>query len=315
VNTIDKYEYQSLVVAGTDTYAPPILLGPAIGPGLNHETWKRFREEWTKQEKASNTLHMIDWYGTGDSTPRRQQGEEPLNASLWANQLSDYIDNKLDGKPIILLIQGGSGTIALEFIRLHRAKLSGLILTSPPSLEAVSATPDDDKRRRAWGVFQSWFGNYFYKYTKRRSFLKSFSERNLFASKECASGEWLDIVSKEAQREESRHAFFSFAAGYCKGDWRDAMRSLEVPVLLVFGKDSEKKGRFEFWKTVRPLVPEQYKESVFRESKKDKAGTYTGWFKNAQVSVEFLPGREVFWESPKGLTDVVSTFVEKNFKT
>ncbi len=205
----------------------PLVLVHPIGVGLGREFWLRFVRLWP----GDNPIYAPDLLGCGQSDlPRAAYTPED-----WAQQLHYFIAEEVDRAPIPI-VQGGCLPIALALIQLGAAvELRGLILSGPPAWAVICEPAAAWRQRLAWNLFDSPLGWAFYQYARSRGFLRSFSQKQLFADGSAVDAEWLDMLIAGARPLATRHAVFSFLAGFWRRDWRPAIAEIPVPTLAIVG--------------------------------------------------------------------------------
>ena len=65
--------------------------------------------------------------------------------------------------------------------------------------------------------------------------MSSFSTRQLFANADLVDDQWLEMLVKGATDPASRHAVFSFLAGFWRQNYRKAFAAITQPTLVVMG--------------------------------------------------------------------------------
>lgn len=214
--------------------APLVLVHP-IGVGLGRAFWRRFVNAWP----GKNPIYAPDLLGCGQSDlPRAAYTPED-----WARQLLYFIAEEVDREPI-LIVQGGCLPVGLALLQLRSGvELRGLILSGPPAWGVISEAAPAWQQRLAWNLFDSPLGWGFYLYARSRGFLRSFSKEQLFEWPEAVDTEWVETLADGARSLATRHAVFSFLAGYWRQDWRDAIAAASIPTLVAMGKGASSISR------------------------------------------------------------------------
>lgn len=207
---------------------PPILLVHPIGVGLSRRFWDRWIAAWRKAH-PNQAIYSPDLLGCGESPMPRLA----YQSQDWAEQLAQLIG--LIQQPVILLVQGASLPIAIELVQAHPTLVKALVLSGPPAWKLITQATPVWQQQLAWKLFDSPLGLGFYQYAKRRQFIQSFSVRQLFANATDVDAEWLDQLTTDGQVNASRHAVFSFLAGFWRRDYSQILPQLTVPTLVVLG--------------------------------------------------------------------------------
>ncbi|MDJ0737263.1 MAG: alpha/beta hydrolase [Nostocaceae cyanobacterium] len=209
----------------------PLLLIHPIGVGLSRQFWQRFCSEWYHQGNH-NTIYNPDLLGCGESDMPRIA----YNPSDWAQQLQYFLQNVVQ-KPVILVVQGALFPVAIELVKIESNLISGLVLSGPTAFPLITKATSESQQKLLWNLlFDSLFGNLFYRYARTEKFLLSFSTRQLFANSNDVDREWLKMLRIGAKNTASRYAVFSFLAGFWRQDYTNAISSIQQPTLVVVGE-------------------------------------------------------------------------------
>lgn len=154
----------------------------------------------------------------------------------WAEQLQ-YFLQAIVKQPALLVVQGAELPVALDLWQMQTEPnyIQGLVLSGPPAWALITEETPTWKHKLAWNLFDSPVGSAFYRYARRRQFLRSFSERQLFADRTDVDVQWLDTLENGAVNPNSRYAVFSFLAGFWRKNYKDAIASIAQPTLVVVG--------------------------------------------------------------------------------
>ncbi|MBE9216879.1 alpha/beta hydrolase [Plectonema cf. radiosum LEGE 06105] len=209
----------------------PLLLIHPIGVGLSRKFWYRFCDEWDKKGNH-NLIYNPDLLGCGESDMPRI-AYTPID---WAEQLQYFIQSVIQ-KPVILVVQGALFPVAIELVKKQPDLIAGIILSGPPAWSIMTKAAPEWQQKLLWNLlFDSPSGNLFYRYARRKKFLADFSVKQLFDSQEDVDDEWLDTLREGAKNPASRHAVFSFLAGFWRKDYQKDIESITQPTLAVFGE-------------------------------------------------------------------------------
>lgn len=218
---------------------PALLLIHPIGVGLSRHFWQPFIEALqtasSKQTASSaQKIYNLDLLGCGDSD-MPQRAYYPQD---WAEQIAYFID-QVAQEPVVLVVQGALLPVAVKLMSLPAAaSVRGLVFSGPPAWPLMTTSTPAWKSKLAWSLFSSPLGSAFYRYARREKFLKSFSERQLFARPEEVTDEWLMMLHKGSRDMNSRYAVFSFLAGFWRQDYESAIKKIQQPVLVVMGENA-----------------------------------------------------------------------------
>ncbi len=209
----------------------PLLLIHPIGVGLSRQFWQRFCREWYHQGHQ-NTIYNPDLLGCGES----DKPHVAATPSDWAEQLQHFLQSVVQ-KPVIVVVQGALFAVAIELVKKEPNLIAGLILATPPAWPLIKKESPKWRQKSIWNILDSPFGNVFYRYARREKFLRDFSAKQLFESSNDVDAEWLNSLQAGAENIDSRHAVFSFLAGFWLKDYSSAVISIDKPTLVVVGEN------------------------------------------------------------------------------
>ncbi|MCW6048763.1 alpha/beta fold hydrolase [Lyngbya sp. CCAP 1446/10] len=292
------YEWQNYRCA-YDVYQPtnatedsiPLLLIHPVGVGLSKVFWQRFCENWYTSGNT-NPIYNPDLLGCGDS-------EMPAVACYpddWAAQLQFFLETVVK-KPAIVIVQGALLCVALELAKIQQESgsnlIHGLILAGPPAWAVMNKHSTERQQRIVWNLLDSPLGNAFYRYARRAEFLRSFSVKQLFGDAANVDSEWLEALQAGAANPDSRHAVYSFLAGFWRKDYSGTIQKFEPPVLVVMGEKAS-----------------SISQSGKEEKPEERLAQYLANFSNAEGLL--MPGRNVLpYESTAEFVEAVAEFANK----
>lgn len=161
----------------------------------------------------------------------------------WADQLYYFLQT-IVRQPVILVVQGALLPVALRLAeRAKPGEIRGVVLSGPPAWKVMTQATPDWKHRINWNLFDSPLGQAFYRYARRQQFLQSFSVRQLFDQAADVDRDWLSMLKAGAENPASRHAVFSFLAGFWRRNWQESIAHLQPPTLVVVGNTASSISR------------------------------------------------------------------------
>ncbi|MEH1983256.1 alpha/beta fold hydrolase [Nostoc sp.] len=214
----------------TTSEGVPLLLIHPIGVGLSRQFWQRFCREWYNQGQL-NSIYNPDLLGCGES----DMPHLAYTPNDWAEQLQYFLQEVVQ-KPVIVVVQGALLPVAIQLVQKESNLIAGLVLSGPPAWALMTNKSPKWQEKFLWNVLDSPFGSPFYRYARTPKFLRSFSTRQLFASENAVDAEWLNTLVAGAENLASRHAVFSFLAGFWRDDYTSFIASIEQPTLTVVGE-------------------------------------------------------------------------------
>ncbi len=211
---------------------PPLLLIHPIGVGLSRRFWDRFCAAWLAAGQRQ-TIYSPDLLGCGES----EMPHVAYTPEDWAEQLQHFLQTVVK-EPVVLVAQGALFPVAIALTQFQTEPnlVKGLILAGPPAWPVMTRETPTWQNKLLWNLFDSPLGNGFFRYARRPQFLRSFSAKQLFDAAEDVDAEWLETLQAGAADAESRHAVFSFLAGFWRKDYGGAIAQIHHPTLVVLGK-------------------------------------------------------------------------------
>ncbi|HIK26409.1 MAG TPA: alpha/beta hydrolase [Thermosynechococcus sp. M46_R2017_013] len=286
--TAKTYQWQGLTchywLTGAGGKTPLLFIHP-VGVGLSGLFWDRCVGHW--QTLAQSYLFYIpDLLGCGQSSlPHLAYYPED-----WAAQLQFLIESEI-AQGVVLVVQGAVLPVALELVRLAPQKVKALILSGPPTGSLISQNTGALWQRLRWRLFDSPLGWAFYQYARQERFLRRFSVKQLFAKPQAVDRQWLEMLTQGAANLETRHAVYSFLAGFWRRDYRPILQTVAQPVLVVMGDQASSISR-----------------QGTAESPQERLAFYTELLPNAAGVI--IPGRNVLpYESTAAFVDVCQQFL------
>ena len=208
----------------------PLLLIHPIGVGLSRQFWQRFCREWYNTGER-NSIYNPDLLGCGES----DMPHVAYTPSDWAEQLQYFLQTVVQ-KPVIVVVQGALLPVAIALVQKESNLIARLVLSGPPTWALITNKSPEWQQKVLWNLLDSPLGSAFYRYARTRKFLHSFSTRQLFASDNAVDAEWLNTLLAGAENPASRHAVFSFLAGFWRQDYTNSIASIQQATLTVMGE-------------------------------------------------------------------------------
>ncbi len=262
--TTKYYQWQKYKCAYTsyntdlDSEYAIVLIHP-VGVGLSGIFWHRFLKAQSATSSLQMPIYNPDLLGCGESDLVRI-AYDPKD---WASQLNYFIKTIVK-KPVILIVQGASFPIAIYMASGEdkSEQIKGMILSGPPAWNIMINGGNLRISEIVWNVFfDNIFGSLFYKYARRREFIKSFSIKQLFANPEDVDDEWLDMLSEAAVEPKNRYAVFSFLAGFWRKNYIKLMKKLDQKILVLMGDKATSVSKEGFKETPEQRI-ELYQKNI-----------------------------------------------------
>lgn len=212
----------------------PLLLIHPIGVGLSRQFWYRFCYAWYEAGQSC-LIYNPDLLGCGDSD-LPSVAYQPEN---WAAQLQALLQNVIQ-QPVVLVVQGALLPVAIALVHQQTEPnlIKGLVLAGPPAWGLITQKFPVWQQKAIWNLLHSPLGAGFYRYARRPQFLQSFSVRQLFANADDVDGQWITSLTQGAANPATRHAVFSFLAGFWRRDYEAKIAAIAQPTLVLFGEQA-----------------------------------------------------------------------------
>jgi len=148
--------------------SPPVVLVHPVGVGLAKWFWIPLMIA-LQTKSFDSDVYAPDLLGTGGcSAYKAYQGSSSDLAGEWADQLRSFIANEVQ-EPAVVVTQGALGTVGIELAAgsNNTNLVKGLVMSTPPSWEAVSSEFNPLVRGAIWNLLtwpggHSPFGKAFY---------------------------------------------------------------------------------------------------------------------------------------------------------
>lgn len=265
----------------------PLLLVHPIGVGLSRRFWHPFCRTWYGSGQ-SNMIYNPDLLGCGDSDlPAVAYQPED-----WADQLQVLLQDVIQ-QPVVLVVQGALLPVAIALVQQQRepSLIKGLVLAGPPAWGLITQQFPEWQQKIIWNLLNSPLGAAFYRYARRPQFLQSFSTRQLFADATDVDSQWIKSLTQGAANPATRHAVFSFLAGFWRRNYEAKIRAIHQPTLVLFGTTAS-----------------SISQTGQAEQPQERLDQYLAHLPQAQG--QLLPGRNVLpYESTEMFVQVVAQFV------
>jgi pimeloyl-ACP methyl ester carboxylesterase len=213
----------------------------------------------------------------------------------WAEQL-DYFLREIVRQPTLVLAQGAELAIALALVERQTEEsnlLRGIVAAGPPPWALMTEGIPSWQQKLGWNLLDSPLGAAFYRYARRRQFLRSFSERQLFAEPANVDDEWLDMLVQGASNTANRYAVFSFLSGFWRRNYESIIAATPQPTLIVMGEQASSISR-----TGQSETPEERTIEYVKHLPQGQARQ--------------IPGRNVLpYESTREFVGVVAEFANQ----
>ncbi|KAA8499067.1 hypothetical protein FVE85_6652 [Porphyridium purpureum] len=310
--------YYSLDVYTCNNFGPartvvvPIM---PVGVGLTGEFFARLigcyiAKQRQKQDFPVDFL-VPDLMGCGDSFAAESQ---PWTVEDWARQIQHVVETQVEtqGAKVILLTQGASfgvGLLAAKYLQNSSKKADGLLVSNPPPSVYSIAPRGALARKLTWAILSGPIGSLlFSSLFGKRSFLFSFSAKNLFSQERNVDAEWLDpLVAEVTQNPKSRYAVFSFLSGFWERDYRPMMKELTSTSVWIAAPAEG--AKLIGSSTTNTLLRRNMKKSTEKETVQQRTRFYEELFPRLFASTRVFANSNVLpFECAEGISEMIADY-------
>lgn len=240
-----RYGDVAYSVAGSGT---PVLLLHAPRPGNSSAEW----EENFEALAAHHTVYALDFLGWGLSDKPRHI----LRPNDYIEQIQDFAANII-GEKCAIVASGEAAVFALHAANRSPQLFSSLALVCPPdhiendSSELPAAYPE--QRSLLYKLFSlPIIGTALGNWLTARQNLETNAEANLFFDPLKATPGRISRMHIAAHQPAAQQAHAAYFAGLLSLDWRAAWEELELPALLIWGRNAPEFVKAPEWLAIKP---------------------------------------------------------------
>jgi len=224
----------SYTVAGTGS---PVLLLHGLDAGRSMAEWRGLFDLLADE----HTVYAFDWLGWGLS----DAAQNGYDHTGFAEIVRDFIHDIIQ-KPT-MVVAAGQGAIFAVLAASGNPEISGLALICP--VPPAHDQPSGQSRAEAMmggallgGVLNApLFGTAAVNWLRSRAQLAAWATEHGFTNPERAEQE-VNTLYVSAHQDPAGYGLRAFLQGNFEGDWRDAWSRLEIPALLIWGRDALREG-------------------------------------------------------------------------
>jgi pimeloyl-ACP methyl ester carboxylesterase len=209
--------------------AKPLLLIHGFGPGASSYEWRKNVDALATQFRVFG----VDLLGFGLS----DRPAIDYNSEVFTDLIGDFI-REVVGKPAIVVAHGMSCAFAIADAYRHPKFYERLVLVAPPPvmLQENTAGPVAAALKVVLGV--PVIGQFIYNVLTSRSAIRGYYDRQGYHNPGLITDEVVEYIYTSAHQPNSRYAMVSFLGNALAIDVHEATARLQVPVVVVVGRES-----------------------------------------------------------------------------
>lgn len=212
-----------------DRNAKPLVLIHGFGPGASSFEWRKNIDTLAEEFR----VYAIDLLGFGLS----DRPSVDYTAETFADLLNDFIKEVI-GKPSIVVAHGMACAYVVADAYRRPQLFERLILVSPPPsmLQENTSSPLNSALKIL--LRTPVLGQFVYNILTSRSAIGRYYDRQGYHNPGLITDELVKYIYTSAHQPNSRFAAASLLSNYLNMDVREAFARLQMPILMVFGRES-----------------------------------------------------------------------------
>lgn len=201
--------------------------------GLTRQYWDRFFDMVKGQNKLSKySIARFDWVGTGVSSPKADSLDKPYDGNYWASQLAHFVGRL--GSPVVLLAQGASECMAVQFAAQSPSALRHLVIATGLSNKSVTTKRPDHQTSFSYNLLRGPLGVAFWNIIRNDWFISGFSQKNLLVNKDHLD-QWVSAAVNGSSDDRIRFSLYSVLSGSLYDDYTPDYGRIKVPCAFFCG--------------------------------------------------------------------------------
>jgi pimeloyl-ACP methyl ester carboxylesterase len=201
-------------------------------------------------DKLSSRFHVttVDWPGFGDrARPRKNWSPDSLSAFL------DWFLSEVVAPPHAVIAAGHAATYALHQAAYHPGTIERLALIAPTWRGPLPTMMDGNRPwfvRVRTAIDHPVFGPLLYRLNVSRFVISKMASGHVYSDPGWLAGDRLAAKLAVTRAEGARHGSVRFVTGALdrvgsRTAFVDLARQADVPILVIYGRDTPKKSRAE----------------------------------------------------------------------
>jgi len=210
--------------------AKPLLLIHGFGPGASSYEWRKNIDILSTQFR----VFVLDLLGFGLS----DRPAIDYNAEVFTDLVGDFI-REVIGKPTVVVAHGISCAFVIADAYRHAKYYDRLVLVSPPPTMLQESAPGPTSGALGFILRLPIVGQFVYNLLTSRQAISGYYDRQGFHNPGLITDDLVEYVYTTAHQPNSRYALISFLSDSLNVDAHEATARLQMPVIVVVGREGE----------------------------------------------------------------------------
>ncbi len=208
--------------------ARPLLLVHGFGPGASSYEWRKNIDMLAGQFR----VFTIDLLGFGLS----DRPAIDYTAETFADLIHDFIKEVI-GKPTVVVAHGMSCAYVIADAYRRPQYFERLVLVSPPPVMLQEHFPGPLNVAEKTLLRMPILGEFVYNSLTSRRAIRGYYDRQGFHNPGLITDDLVEYIFTCAHQPNSRYPAASFLSNYLTMDVHEAFSRLQVPAVIVFGRE------------------------------------------------------------------------------
>ncbi len=210
--------------------AKPLLLIHGFGPGASSYEWRKNIDILSTQFR----VFVLDLLGFGLS----DRPAIDYNAEVFTDLVGDFT-REVIGKPTVVVAHGISCAFVIADAYRHAKYYDRLVLVSPPPTMLQESAPGPTSGALGFILRLPIVGQFVYNLLTSRQAISGYYDRQGFHNPGLITDDLVEYVYTTAHQPNSRYALISFLSDSLNVDAHEATARLQMPVIVVVGREGE----------------------------------------------------------------------------
>lgn len=222
-------------------FGAPIVLIHNLAPESSGVEWSKIVHQLSK----TNTVYVIDLLGCG----RSDKPALTYTNFMYVCALNEFL-SEVVGKKATVITSGRSSTIALMETLMEESFIEKLILINPTGTETNNLLLNEPKRIMTILYNIPIIGTYLYNVAMRRSYILGRCSSDYCTKKYYITQDMINAYYEACHLNKcnGKYLYASLASEYLNVDVKNAVKNLNIPLLIISGKNENAYGSYESYK-------------------------------------------------------------------
>ena len=252
--------------------AKPLLLIHSFGPGASSYEWRKNVDALAEQFR----VYTVDLMGFGLSD------RPPIDyaAETFADLIGDFIKEVI-GKPTVVVAHGMPCAYVIANAFRRPQLFDRLVLVAPPPIILQETVLGSGNTLWKTILRLPIVGQFIYNLLTTRQAIRGYYERQGYHNPNLIRDELVEYIYTSAHQPNSRYPMASFLSNYLTLDVHEPLNRLQVPTILVWGRESLTSPTevTEAFKRVNPRVEIRILDRCSFEAQDEQAANFNNLIK------------------------------------